>query len=114
MLKLCNVQQSVSSSDFCNSCQLAKSHRLPFVNSNSRALKPFELVHTDLWGPSTVNSTFSVRYFLLVIDDYSRYTWLYLLKTKDETLPLFIKFNAMVNTQFNSKIQTIQSDWGGE
>ena len=35
---------------FCHSCQLAKSHRLPFVNSNSRAIKPFDLVHSDLWS----------------------------------------------------------------
>ena len=56
--------------DFCNSCQLAKSHRLPFVNAHSRVIKPFDLVHFDLWGASAITFVTSIRYFLLFIDDY--------------------------------------------
>ena len=54
---------------FYNSCQLAKSHKLPFVNSNSRAIKPLDLVHSDLWGASPILYVTSVRCFHLIIDD---------------------------------------------
>ena len=65
--------------DFCSSCQLAKSHRLPFVLSKSKSIKPFDLVHFNLWDPSPVPSVIGICYFLLFIDDYSHFTWFYLL-----------------------------------
>ena len=77
-------------------------------------IKPFDLVHFDLWGASPITSVIGVRYFLLFIDNYSRFTWIYLLKTKDETFPTFLKFKNTVATQFNSQIKALQSDWGGE
>ena len=60
--------------DFCSSCQLAKSHRLPFVLSKSKSIKPFDLVHFNLWDPSPVPSVIGICYFLLFIDDYSHFT----------------------------------------
>ena len=71
---------------------------LPFVNSNSRAMKPFDLIHSNIWGASLIMSMTSVRYVLLFIDDYSRFTWIYFLETKDETFPTFLKFKNMVAT----------------
>ena len=99
---------------FCNSCQLAKSHRLSFSLSPSIAVKLFELIHTNLWGPSLVRFISGARYFLLFIDDHTRFTWFYLLKTKCETYPTFLKFQALIENQFNTKIKVFQSDWGGE
>lgn len=112
-MKNCNLKFS-GLLPFCTTCQLAKSHKLPFVMSNSRAMKPFDLIHSDLWGPSPISSITSVKYFRLFIDDNTRFTWLYLLNTKDETFSYFLKFKNLVETQFNSKIKAVQTDWGGE
>ena len=51
--------------------------------------------------------------FLLFIDDYSRFSWLYLLKTKDEALSIFLQFKNLVENQFDAKIKILQTDWGG-
>ena len=74
---------------------MAKSHRLPFVLSKSKAMKPFDLVHFDFWGPSLVQIVIGASYFLLFIDDYSRFTWLYLLKDKAEVFSYFLKFKSL-------------------
>ena len=65
---------------------------LPIVNSNLRAIKTFYLGHFDLWGVSPITYVTSVRYDLLFINGYFCFTWIYFLKTKDETFPTFLKF----------------------
>ncbi|KAL6346953.1 hypothetical protein AAG906_006013 [Vitis piasezkii] len=93
---------------------LAKSHRLPTHLSSFHASKPLELVYTDIWGPASVTSTSGAKYFILFVDDYSRYTWLYLLQSKDQALPIFKQFKLQVENQFDAKIKCLQSDNGGE
>lgn len=61
-----------------------------------------------------VPSTSSARYFLLFVDDCSRFSWLYFLHTKDQALPTFIKFKSLVENQFHSTLKYLQSDNGGE
>ena len=78
-----------------------------FSLSPSIAVKHFELVHTDLWGPSAVRSISSARYFLFFIDDHTRFTWFYLLKTKYEAYPTFLKFQAFIENHFNTKIKVV-------
>ncbi|RVW80238.1 Retrovirus-related Pol polyprotein from transposon RE1 [Vitis vinifera] len=98
----------------CKICPLAKSHSLPYSLSSSHASQPLALIHTDLWGPAPSPSTSGARYFLLFIDDYSKYTWIYFLSTKDQALSTFITFRKMIENQLNSTIKCIQSDNGGE
>ena len=93
---------------------MAKSHKLPFVLSQSKLMKPLDLIHSDLWGPSPVQFVTGVKYFLLFIDDYSRFSWLYLLKTKDKVFPVLLKFKLMVENLLESKIKDFHSDWGVE
>ncbi|KAJ0726006.1 putative RNA-directed DNA polymerase [Helianthus annuus] len=98
----------------CISCQLAKGQRLPFDNNLKRACYPLDLVHCDLWGPAPIISKDGYRYYVVFIDDYSRFTWFYPLKTKTgfyTVLPVFIK---LVQTQFSRKIKIFQSDGGTE
>ena len=115
ILDSCNITRTQKIRlNVCNSCQLTKSHRLPFSLSPSIVVKPFELIHTDLWGPSPVRSISDARYFLLFIDDHTHFTWFYLLKTIDEAYPTFLKFQALIENQFNRKIKVVQSDWGDE
>ena len=112
-MRSCNLKFS-KSFDFCSSCQLAKCHRLPFVFSKSKAMKPFDLVHSDLWGLSLVQYVTSIRYFLLFIDDYSYFTWFYLLKKKDAFFSYFLKFKNLIENQFNITIKALQTYWSGE
>ncbi|RVW14609.1 Retrovirus-related Pol polyprotein from transposon RE2 [Vitis vinifera] len=110
----CNVSCGKYKATVCSSCQLAKSHRLPTHLSSFHASKPLELVYTDIWGPASVTSTSGAKYFILFVDDYSRYTWLYLLQSKDQALPIFKQFKLQVENQFEAKIKCLQSDNGGE
>nr|GEV58072.1 ribonuclease H-like domain-containing protein [Tanacetum cinerariifolium] len=64
----------------------AKQTREPFPLSDHKFVKPGELVHLGLWGPYKVFSREGFKYFLTIVDDYSRAVWTYLLKSKDESL----------------------------
>ena len=95
----------------CESCQLGKQTRVLFPKRlDPRTKSPFELVHTDVWGPSRFTSTLGFRYFVTFIDDYSRCTWLFLIKTRVELFSIFQKFNAEIRTQFNTSIRILRSD----
>ncbi|GJW63596.1 zinc finger, CCHC-type containing protein [Tanacetum coccineum] len=79
----------------CSGCVVAKQTRKSFPNEAQwRASKPLELLHADLCGPITPQSTGGNRYFLLIVDDWCRYMWVYLLKSKDEALAKFKIFKA--------------------
>lgn len=67
---------------FCSSCQLSKGHRLQFDLNDKCSSYPLDLVHCDLWGPSPVSSMDGYRYYVVFVDDYSRFSWIYPLKTK--------------------------------
>ena len=63
----------------CDKCQLGKHTRVPFPRRLDQQIKShFELVHTDVWGPSLIESTLGFQYFVTFIDCY---TWLFLMKT---------------------------------
>ena len=75
-----------------------------------RTKSHFELIHTDVWGPSRSTFTLGFRYFVTFIYDYSRCTWLFLMKTQAELFFIFQKFNAEIRTQFNTYIRILRSD----
>lgn len=114
VLNACNLKFSSSTEQFCTSCQLAKSHRLLFSLSSSRVVAPFDLVYTDVWGPSPLKSINGARYFLLFIDDCTKYTWIYLLQSKNDVQSVFKLFKAMIETQFNARLKVLQSGGGTE
>ena len=68
----------------CEPCQMEKSHRVPFTLFESKASRSFALVHSDLWGPAPVVGANGARYFVLFVDDHTRFSWLYLLASKDQ------------------------------
>ena len=70
----------------------------------------FELVHTNVLGPFRFASTLGFRYFVTFIDDYSRCTWLFLMKTQVELFSIFQKFHYEIRTQFNTYIRILRSD----
>jgi hypothetical protein len=102
-----------SSESVCDACACAKAHQLPFPISSSRSSAPLELVFSDVWGPA-IDSFGRKKYYVSFIDDYSKFTWIYLLRHKSEVSRYFIEFQKLVERMLDRKIITVQSDWGGE
>jgi transposase InsO family protein len=98
----------------CASCKLGKSKILPFPLHASRASHCFDLIHSDVWGPSPVSSHEKFKYYVTFIDDHSRFTWVYFLRSKFEVFRIFTEFFAYVTNQFSSSIKTLRTDSGGE
>lgn len=98
----------------CEVCFRAKHPRDKFPLSENKALRIFENVHCDLWGPYRHPSSCGARYFLTIVDDFSRALWIYLLVDKTEVFHKFISFVAMVDRQFSQTIKVVQSDNGTE
>ncbi|XP_059624064.1 uncharacterized protein LOC132267041 isoform X3 [Cornus florida] len=77
----------------CEVCQLSKHHRVSFkFRVNNRVSSPFHLVHSDVWGPIKHSSINKFHYFVTFVDDYSRLTWLFLMKDRSELFLIFQKF----------------------
>ncbi|KAA8550319.1 hypothetical protein F0562_002003 [Nyssa sinensis] len=71
---------------------------------------PFDLVQSDIWGPAPTPTEGGSRYFVIFVDDYSRYTWIYLLQHRSELTTVYQNFHKMVQTQFSCTIKTFRSD----
>ena len=99
----------------CLGCSAGKQHKLPFPTGGERKrTERLELVHSDLMGPVTPRSIGGSEYILTLIDDCTRYTWVYLLKKKSEVFEKFKVWKAEVETQTGLKLKTLRSDNGGE
>ncbi|KAM6588273.1 hypothetical protein CsatA_010878 [Cannabis sativa] len=99
---------------FCNACQYGKLHQFTFLSSQHSTTTPFEIIHTDLWGPSPYPTNEGFKYYIIFIDDFTKYTWIFPLKVKSDTTHVFQYFNNYVERQFGVKIKSLQADWGGE
>jgi transposase InsO family protein len=96
----------------CHACQLGRYVRLPF-HSSSHAAYIFDLVHCDLWT-SPVISISGYKYYLVVVDDFSHYSWTFPLRAKSDAFPTLLHFFAWVSTQFGLTIKAVQCDNGHE
>ncbi|GJT17013.1 putative RNA-directed DNA polymerase, partial [Tanacetum coccineum] len=74
----------------------------------------FGLVHLDLWGPYKVSSKEGFRFFLTIVDDYTRSVWVYMLKGKDEVFDCVLTFYNLIKNQFNKVVKAFRSDNGTE
>lgn len=75
-----------SINETCEDCALAKSHTLPFNRSLNHATFAFDIIQTDVWGPTRVGSLFGKYYYVLFVDDWSRFSWVYFLRQKSEVM----------------------------
>lgn len=95
---------------FCKLCHLAKQKRMSFRSSNNLSSQPFDLIHLDVWGPFHVSTSEGYRYFLTIVDDCTRATWVYLLTNKSSVTTIFPEFIQFIETQYQKKIKAIRSD----
>ncbi|PRQ16309.1 putative RNA-directed DNA polymerase [Rosa chinensis] len=109
-----NVLCSSSPPPLCSDCQLGRRSKLPFVNSSCTTTAPLQIIHSDVWGPTSILSVSGFKYYVLFIDDWSRFTWLFPLHCKSEVFHSFQKFKLLVENQFDTKIKSLRCDNGGE
>jgi transposase InsO family protein len=102
--------------EHCFGCLLGKQHRESFGSATtSERREPLALVHSDLVGPMEVETIQSrKRYILTFIDDCTRRSWIYLIRSKDEVFHWFKVWRAMVEVQSGHKVKVLRSDGGGE
>ncbi|GJS39309.1 retrovirus-related pol polyprotein from transposon TNT 1-94 [Tanacetum coccineum] len=99
----------------CSACQLGKSKKYTHKpKSENTIMEVLHTLHTDLCGPMRVQSINGKKYILVVIDDYSRFTWVKFLRSKDETPEFVIKFLKQIQVGLNKTIRYIQIDNGTE
>ena len=98
----------------CDYCLFGKQHRVSFQKRSRRRDNKLELVHSDVCGPLEVESLGGNKYFLTFIDDSSRKTWIYFLRTKDQVFQQFQKFHAMVERETEMPLKCLRTDNGGE
>lgn len=100
---------------FCDICVLTKQRRLPFPQQASfRAKERLELVHGDLCGPVTPATPGGRRYFLLLVDDLSRYMWVMVLGSKGEAPDAIRRAQVAVEAESGRKLRVLRTDNGGE
>lgn len=93
---------------------MGKAHILPSNTSQTTYSHTLELIYSDLWGPSPNTFTLGFKYYMSFVDAFSKFTWIYFLKTKVEDLTTFKQFKTMVEIQHGVPIKAIQFDWVGE
>ncbi|KAG8501714.1 hypothetical protein CXB51_004760 [Gossypium anomalum] len=99
----------------CEVCQLGKQTRLPFpTNVAWRARERLELVYSDVCGPMKTSSLNDSKYFVLFIDNLTRFCLVYFLKQKSEVFEAFNKFKALAKNQPGCKIKALRTDNGTE
>ena len=102
---------SVSTENFDYvSYQLGKQPASPFHSSESISTYIFDLIHSDVLGPSPVSSIGGSQYFVVFFYDYSCYSWIFHMKHRSELLQVYSNFEKMVETQFSKFIKIFQSD----
>ncbi|GJU60624.1 putative ribonuclease H-like domain-containing protein [Tanacetum coccineum] len=99
----------------CVACQKGKQHKASCkAKSVSSISQTLQLLHMDLFGPTSVRSLNHKTYFLVITDDFSRFSWVFFLRTKDETSGILKDFIRQIENQLNQKVKTIRCDNGTE
>ncbi|GJX92825.1 retrovirus-related pol polyprotein from transposon TNT 1-94 [Tanacetum coccineum] len=99
----------------CSSCEMSKAKRSSFKTKAVPSSKGrLNLLHMDLCGPMRVASINGKKYILVIVDDYSRYTWTLFLRSKDETPEVLKDFLRMIQRNLQAQVITVRTDRGTE
>ncbi|CAI5927744.1 unnamed protein product [Closterium sp. NIES-65] len=114
-LKGVEIKEGGGQRSKCPDCTAAKLQMTSFPTSSSRATAPLELVNTDVCGPiQTPDREKGSSYFITFLDDYSRLSWVTLVKTNDKVAKVFKRCLRYAEREAEAKVKTLGSDWGGE
>eukprot|EP00171_Calliarthron_tuberculosum_P002040 IDg2040t1 len=115
VVKGLNISTSKTSSSPCEGCIMGKMPRTAIPKaSQSRSTGILDLVHSDVAGPLPVFSKGGARYFVIFIDDMSRWVTVYPMKVKSDCFTCFKHFQTFTERQTGKKIKILRSDGGGE
>ena len=99
----------------CSACQARKqvgnTHPKKSIMSASKA---FELMHMDLFGPTTYTGIGGNKYGFVIVDDFTRYTWVFFLVDKSDVFTTFKTFIKRIHNEFKTTIKKVRSDNGSE
>ncbi|PKU75779.1 Retrovirus-related Pol polyprotein from transposon TNT 1-94 [Dendrobium catenatum] len=98
----------------CHVCNKAKHHKSVFELSRNRANSVLDLIHSDVWGPAPTTSNTGMLYYVLFIDNYSRFSWIFPLRHKSEVFAVFVTFKTYIENLTSAKIKCLRTDGGGE
>ncbi|GJW84213.1 retrovirus-related pol polyprotein from transposon TNT 1-94 [Tanacetum coccineum] len=99
----------------CSACQLGKSKKHTYKpKTKNTNLEVLNTLHMDLCGPMRVQIINGKNYILVIVDDYSRFTWVKFLRSKDETSEVVIKFLKQIQVGLNKTVRNIRTDNGTE
>ena len=95
----------------CESCELGKHHRSSYPSRTGPPThRPFDLVHCDVWGPAPHTSPTGGKYYMVFVDDYTRASWTYILKSRKEVLSRVQHFLLEIITQYETMVQILRTD----
>ena len=97
----------------CNDCLLNKTQKFPFQQSTIVSTHPLEYVFSDVWQ-SPITSHQNFKYYLILVDHFTWYTWLFHLTMKSQVKEIFSQFTLLAETKFKTKLRHLYYDNGGE
>ncbi|KAI0494790.1 hypothetical protein KFK09_024933 [Dendrobium nobile] len=98
----------------CSSCIASKCHKLVFDNSSNRQTQPLAIIHSDVWGPAPISSNQGFRFYVLFVDDFSRYSWVFPLQYKSDVFHTFVNFKNQIEKLTTNQIKILRTDGGSE
>ena len=112
LVKLKETLPWLNLSEFhCESCELGKHHRSSYPSRTGPPThSPFDLVHCDVWGPAPYSSPTGGKYYMVFVDDYTRASWTYILKSQKEVLSRVQHFLLEISTQYMTKVRVLRTD----
>lgn len=105
----CDVKQCVESS-VCQVCPTARQTGKCFPYSCIKSSKPFELVHLDIWDPYKTKTQSGCTQFVTLVDDFTKFTWVHILKLKYDVFQVMQNFVSYIDTHFSAKLLHVRSD----
>ncbi|KAI3735591.1 hypothetical protein L6452_15098 [Arctium lappa] len=108
-------QHSYAKESLCSACEKGKQTKASFKSKQvSSVTSPLQLLHMDLFGPVNIQSIAGKKYTLVIVDEYSRYTWVIFLRCKSDTPEELISFVKKMEVLNNLTVRSIRSDHGTE